>query len=237
MVATYHLPGPDWLDEYYAPLAGCIAAADLTVPWMCKAVAAARSEIELRRAHGRDYRYTGYVLRPENVESPKMWTTRPETEADVPAIRAVNLDAFPTAVEAGVIEALRKDPAWIDGLSIVAENANGEVVGHSLLTRSHVSGFPVLTLGPCAVLQRFQRTGAGSAAIRAGLEAARAMGEKLVLVLGHPEYYPRFGFKRASEFGIGLTIEVPDEAMMALPLDPEAEIPSGKVRYPAPFGI
>ncbi|WP_328592442.1 bifunctional class I SAM-dependent methyltransferase/N-acetyltransferase [Saccharopolyspora elongata] len=235
--AIYHLPETDWFDEYYTPLAERIAAADLTAPGMREAVAGARAEIEIRRAHGRDYRYTGYVLRPNHEENTEMWTTRPETEADIPAIRAVNLDTFPTALEADLIEALREDPAWIDGLSIVAEDANGEVVGHSLLTRSHVDGFPALTLGPCAVLQRYQRTGAGSATIRAGLEAARAMGEKLVLVLGHPEYYPRFGFRRASEFGIGLTIEVPDEAMMALPLDPEAEIPGGKVRYPAPFGI
>jgi predicted N-acetyltransferase YhbS len=170
-------------------------------------------------------------------KSSEMWTTRPETAADIPAIRAVNLDAFPTALEADIIDALRADPAWIDGLSIVVEDAAGEVVGHALLTRSHVDGFPALTLGPCAVLRRYQRTGAGSAAIRAGLDAARAMGEKLVLVLGHPEYYPRFGFTKASEFGIGLTIDVPDEAMMALALDPDAEIPRGTVAYPAPFGI
>jgi putative acetyltransferase len=63
------------------------------------------------------------------------------------------------------------------------------------------------------------------------------MGEKLVLVLGQPEYYPRFGFTPASTFGVRPSFEVPDEAMMALPLDPDAEIPRGTVAYPAPFGV
>ncbi|GAA0538513.1 putative N-acetyltransferase YhbS [Saccharopolyspora erythraea NRRL 2338] len=165
------------------------------------------------------------------------WRTRPETAADIAAIRAVNLAAFPTALEADLVDALRAGPAWIDGLSIVVETAAGEIAGHVLLTRSHVDGSPALTLGPCAVLPRHQRAGAGSAGISAGLDAARAMGENLVLVLGHPDYYPRFGFTRASEFGIGLTIEVPDEAMMALALDPHGHVPSGTVEYPPPFGI
>lgn len=65
-----------------------------------------------------------------------------------------------------------------------------------------------------------QGSGAGSAAIRAGLEAARAMGEKFVLVLGHADYYPRFGFKPASTFAIRPSFDVSDEAMMALALDP-----------------
>ena len=56
-------------------------------------------------------------------------------------------------------------------------------------------------------------------------------------VLGHPTYYPRFGFTRASAHGIGLTIEVPDEALMALALDPEHPLPAGIIRYAAPFGI
>jgi putative acetyltransferase len=165
------------------------------------------------------------------------WTTRPETPDDVAAIREVNLAAFPTAVEADLVDALRAGDAWIEGLSIVTGDGDGTVVGHALLTRCHVDGAPALALAPCAVLPRVQRRGAGSAAIRAGLEAARAMGEKLVLVLGHPEYYPRFGFTPASTFGIRPSFEAPDEAMMALALDPEAEIPRGTIAYPAPFGV
>jgi putative acetyltransferase len=165
------------------------------------------------------------------------WITRPESLADVGAIREVNLAAFPTAAEADLVEALRDSDAWIGGLSIVAEDGEGAVVGHALLTRCHVGGSPALALAPCAVLPRVQRRGAGLAAIGAALGAARAMGESLVVVLGHPEYYPRFGFVPASRLGIRAGFEVADEALMALVLDPDAEIPSGEIAYPAPFGV
>lgn len=69
------------------------------------------------------------------------------------------------------------------------------------------------------------------------LEAARAMAEKLVLVLRHAEYYPRFGFRPASTLGIWPSFDAPDDAMMALALDPGAEIPRGTIVYPAPFGV
>jgi putative acetyltransferase len=165
------------------------------------------------------------------------WTTRPESPADVTAIREVNLAAFPTAAEADLVEALRDSDGWIDGLSIVADDGDGTAVAHALLTRCHVGGAPALALAPCAVLPRVQRRGAGSAAIRAALRAGRAMGENLVLVLGHPEYYSRFGFVPASRYGIRPGFKVRDEAMMALALDPEAEIPSGTIAYPDPFGV
>jgi putative acetyltransferase len=153
------------------------------------------------------------------------------------AIREVNLAAFPSAEEADLVDALRASDAWIDGLSIVADDSEGTVVAHALLTRCHVDGAPALALAPCAVLPRVQRTGAGSAAIRAGLDAARALGENLVIVLGHPAYYPRFGFIPASALGIHASFEVPDEALMALALDPCAETPRGTIAYPAPFGV
>ncbi|PRX95409.1 GNAT family N-acetyltransferase [Allonocardiopsis opalescens] len=165
------------------------------------------------------------------------WTTRAETEQDVPAIREVNLAAFPTSFEADLVEALRADPAWVPELSVVAVSHDGTVAGYALLTRCQVDGVPALALGPCAVLPRFQRRGAGSAAIRAGLSAARDLGENLVLVLGHPEYYPRFGFVPASRYGIRPSFEVPDEAMMALVFDDTVPVPSGTIVYPAPFGV
>jgi predicted N-acetyltransferase YhbS len=147
------------------------------------------------------------------------WTTRPETRDDVSAIREVNLAAFPTAAEADLVEALRASDAWIEGLSIVTEDPEGTVVGHALLTRCHVDGAPALALAPCAVQPHVQRSGAGSAAIRAGLEAARAKGENLVLVLGHADY-PRFGFTPAAAVGIRASFDVPDEAVMALARTP-----------------
>ncbi|MFF9480156.1 GNAT family N-acetyltransferase [Streptomyces sp. NPDC014733] len=166
------------------------------------------------------------------------WTTRPESPADVPAVRDINLAAFPTPEEARIVEALRADPgAWIDGLSFLALAPDGTPVGYALLTRCQVGGRPALALAPCAVVPSAQRTGAGSAAIRAALEAARAQGENLVVVLGHATYYPRFGFVPASRFGIRAPFDVPDEAMMALALDPDAPVPSGTIRYPAAFGV
>lgn len=118
-----------------------------------------------------------------------MWVTRPETEEDFEAIRAVNLAAFTTAVGADLVEALRADPAWMPGLSVVAETGEGVVAGYALLTRCLVDESPALALGPCAVLPDLQGTGAGTAAIRAALATARERGENLVLVLvlGHAQ--------------------------------------------------
>ncbi|WP_116949135.1 GNAT family N-acetyltransferase [Jiangella endophytica] len=165
------------------------------------------------------------------------WITRAETGADVAAIRAVTIAAFDRPDEADLIDALRADAAWIDGLSIVAAGPDGAVVGHALLTRCHIGDTPALCLGPCSVRPGQQRSGAGSAAIRAALRAARDHGERVVTVLGHPEYYPRFGFGRASEHDIGTTLSVPDEALMALTLDAAYPLPSGTIRYAAPFGV
>lgn len=165
------------------------------------------------------------------------WITRPEAPADIPAIRNINLAAFPTSAEADLVDTVRASDAWIDGLSMVTEAPDGTLVGHALLTRCHVDGQPALALAPCAVLPSAQRTGAGSAAIHAALDAARTMGENLVLVLGHAEYYPRFGFCPASCFGIRAPFEVPDEAMMAMALDGTRPLPTGTIQYPAVFGI
>ncbi|MFE4520181.1 GNAT family N-acetyltransferase [Kitasatospora sp. NPDC056783] len=166
------------------------------------------------------------------------WLTRAETGADASAVREINLAAFPTPGEADLVDALRADPtAWIDGLSLVATGTDGRPVGHALLTRCHIGATPALCLAPCAVLPGRQRGGAGSAAVRAALDAAGALGERFVVVLGHPAYYPRFGFGRACEHGIKLSVEVPDEALMALALDPAHPLPSGTVRYAAAFGI
>ncbi|WP_344243777.1 N-acetyltransferase [Actinocorallia libanotica] len=166
------------------------------------------------------------------------WTIRPETAEDIPAIRDILLAAFPTALEADLVDALRADPqAWIDGLSMVAADPDGTPTGYALITRCHVDGAPALALAPCAVPPSAQRTGAGSAAIRAALDVARAMGENLVLVLGHADYYPRFGFTPASGFGIRAPFDVPDEAMMAMAFDATRPVPTGTIEYPAAFGV
>ena len=164
------------------------------------------------------------------------WLTRPEAPNDIASVRSVVVAAFPTADEADLVDSLRRDPAWIDGLSMVAVDAAGAVVGHALLTRCFVDEVEALCLAPCAVRPDVQRQGVGTAVITAAIEAARALGESLVIVLGHPAYYPRFGFRRASEAGIQLSIDVPDDALMVLSLD-GAPVPTGMVKYAGPFGI
>jgi predicted N-acetyltransferase YhbS len=166
------------------------------------------------------------------------WTARPETADDIPVVNDILLAAFPTALEADIVDALRADPeAWIDGLSMVASAPDSTPVGYALLTRCHIDSHPALALAPCAVSPSTQRGGAGSAAIRAALAAARALGENVVVVLGHPDYYPRFGFTPASRFGIRAPFDVPDEAMMALALDDTRPVPTGTIHYPAAFGV
>ncbi|MDL5155126.1 GNAT family N-acetyltransferase [Actinomycetospora termitidis] len=166
-----------------------------------------------------------------------MWSTREERPGDEAAIRAVVTEAFPTPAEADLVDALRADPvAWV-ALSFVTTGPDGEVVGHALLTRCHVDGGPALALAPCAVLPQHQGRGAGSAAIRAVLDTARDRGENLVIVLGHADYYPRFGFIPASARGVRAPFDVPDEAFMALALDITRSTPSGTVAYPPAFGV
>ncbi|MFG3497473.1 GNAT family N-acetyltransferase [Streptomyces sp. NPDC047928] len=166
------------------------------------------------------------------------WRTRPETGADRAAVRAVNAAAFPTGAEADLVDALREDPAaWLTGLSYVAEAPGGRVVAHALITRCRVGEAPAAALAPVAVDPAYQRRGAGQAVVRAVLEAARRGGEALVLVLGHPEYYPMFGFVPASRYGIMASFAVPDEAMMALVLGGSAPVPAGTIHYPPAFGV
>ncbi|MGW3580110.1 GNAT family N-acetyltransferase [Streptomyces rubiginosohelvolus] len=166
------------------------------------------------------------------------WTTRPETPADRAAVHGVNTAAFPTRDEADLVDALRADPeAWLPELSYVAEAPDGSLAAYALLTRCRVDDAPALALAPVATVPVYQRQGAGLAVVRAVLDAARVRGEALVLVLGHPEYYPRFGFGPASRYGIRPGFEVPDEAMMALVLDDSVPVPAGLIRYPAAFGV
>ncbi|MDH6680503.1 putative acetyltransferase [Rhodococcus sp. LBL1] len=160
----------------------------------------------------------------------------PERPDDSEAVRAVVLAAFPGPDEADLVDALRSDPAWIDGLSWVAVLGDGTVAAHALCTRCHVDGVASLALAPVSVLPEYQNRGLGAAVTRAVLDAARAQGEPSVIVLGHPDYYPRFGFARASDHGIRVSFEVPDESLMVTALG-DADLPTGTVRYPEPFGV
>lgn len=132
-------------------------------------------------------------------------TIRPERAEDVEAIARVVEAAFGRAVEARLVERIRASEQYVPELSLVAEE-DGEVVGHVMFSYVTLIGngeeWPVLQLAPLAVTPERQSAGIGGALVRAGLELADARGEPLVALLGHPTYYPRFGFEPASEHGI-----------------------------------
>jgi putative acetyltransferase len=157
---------------------------------------------------------------------------RPEAEQDQLPIHQVNAEAFETETEAKLVDALRN--SGIPLVSLVAEQDDA-IVGHILfspMTDAQGNLVPIAGLAPMAVAPGHQKQGIGSALVRAGLEQCRAAGYQAVIVLGHPDYYPRFGFVPASRFGIQCQFEAPDEAFMALELLPGAlaEI-AGVVNY------
>ncbi|MDY6810504.1 GNAT family N-acetyltransferase [Gordonia sp. HNM0687] len=165
---------------------------------------------------------------------------RPEVPADIEGIRALVTAAFGQPDEADLVDALRADgEAWIPELSVVATDVDDRIVGYALVTRCRVGGEPALALAPCAVTPRLQNRGVGTAVTADVLRRARVtVGvPDLVVVLGHPGFYPRFGFRRASDQGISVSFEVSDEALMYLDLDPGHPIASGEITYPAAFGV
>ena len=167
------------------------------------------------------------------VRSGAMTAVRAEAPGDEDAIRRLNELAFEGQTEADLIDALRGSEAWLPEFSLVADDGAG-VVGHVLFSVVGLdSGPEVLSLGPMAVMPERQREGIGSALIRQGLALAQSTRYPLVVVLGHPAYYPRFGFEPARGYGIETPYEVPDEAWMALPLPRYDERVRGTVVYPA----
>ncbi|MBX3026458.1 N-acetyltransferase [bacterium] len=166
---------------------------------------------------------------------------RPETAADHAAVSTVTRAAFGQAAEAELVARLRAAGAAV--VSLVAEETRAGVVGHILFSPVRLDPEPPapprwLGLAPLAVLPPRQRQGVGSALVRAGLEAARAAGATAVVVLGHPDYYPRFGFAPASRVGLRCVYGAPDEAFMALALVPGGfGGQRGLVRYAPAFDV
>lgn len=162
---------------------------------------------------------------------------RCESVTDGPAIRAVNGAAFESPDEAGLVDRLRAEGDVL--LSLVAEYRS-QIVGHILLSRMWIDTanrfIPAVALAPMAVLPAYQRQGIGGRLIRDGLERLRRQGEEIVVVVGHPDYYPRFGFSR--EKARCLESPFPAHALMALDLRPGALLGiRGRVRYPVAFGL
>jgi predicted N-acetyltransferase YhbS len=136
-----------------------------------------------------------------------------------------------------LVSRIRKSSSFIPELSLVATNKdNGSILGHILLSRIKISIAESLALAPVSVLPEYQNKGVGGLLITAALNAAKELGYNSVVVLGHPEYYPKFGFKKASRWGIKAPFEVPDEAFMAIELrDRALSGISGVVEYPSVF--
>jgi putative acetyltransferase len=161
---------------------------------------------------------------------------RSEQEKDRTAVHAVNVSAFDTPVEANLVDALRAraDPI----VSLVAED-NRAILGHIMFSPVALSGHPALRimgLAPMAVAPVHQRKGIGSALVRAGLEQCKQLGFGAVVVLGHPAYYPRFGFTSSTRFGIGCEYDVPEDVFMAVELHAGfLRGASGTIKYDAAF--
>jgi putative acetyltransferase len=161
---------------------------------------------------------------------------RAEEERDWAAVYALNAAAFETTAEADLVDTLRREPKPI--ISLVADDA-GEIVGHIMFSPVSLIGHPglkIMGLAPMAVSAKRQRSGIGSLLVRAGLEACKEIGAGAVVVLGHADYYPRFGFTAAVNFAIGCGYDVPAEAFMAVELRPGyLRDASGMVKYLAAF--
>lgn len=161
---------------------------------------------------------------------------RSEAPDDHAGVRRVHLAAFPGVGEADLVDLLREDAAWIPGLSLVAV-CELEVVGHVLMTRLRVGEGDALALAPLAVVPEMRGRGVGAGLMRAVLAAAERARERLVVVLGDPQYYGRFGFGPARELGVVSPFDVPDEVFQALALPAYEGSPRGRAVYPEPFGV
>ncbi len=163
-------------------------------------------------------------------------TVRRESGEDYAAVRRVNELAFGQPNEAALVDALREQADHF--ISLVAV-LNDKIVGHIFFSpvaiESETSTFSAMGLAPMAVLPERQRLGIGSLLVRAGLAECLHAGHNVVVVLGHPMYYPRFGFVPAVQKGIRSEYDVPDDVFMVAELEPKvlrgvaraSEVPPG----------
>ena len=164
-------------------------------------------------------------------------TIREERPGDFDEVHTIHAAAFGRELEAKLADDLRPiaDPL----VSLVAE-LDGRIVGHIIGTPVTVDGYappvPAMAFGPLGVVPEHQRDGIGGALMRAAIEACRALGVPFVVLLGHPEYYPRFGFRPAFDYGLTFAGQQPHPAAMALELKSGAMTGlCGEIHYLPPF--
>ena len=167
-------------------------------------------------------------------------TIRPERPADYPAVYRLVRAAFADSEhtdgdEQNLVERLRRTPDYIPALSLLA--LDGELpVGHVLFSRVRVGEDEALALAPLAVLPAYQGRGVGSARVGAGHRAAAGLGFTHSIVLGHPGYYPRFGYRPAAPHGIFCPFDAPEDAFLVANLRGEPVSLRGTVAYSPAFG-
>ncbi|MGJ8731304.1 GNAT family N-acetyltransferase [Listeria aquatica] len=165
---------------------------------------------------------------------------RPEKYVDRASIRALLEDAFPSPLEANLVEKLRETEAYLPELALVAELESGEVAGFLLLTKASIAqenqNQEILVLAPLAVLTSKKHQGIGSKLVEAGITSARKAGFPGISVLGHAAFYSRFGFQKAKTYGIEAPFPVDEEHWMVLGFPGQnLEGLAGKLIYPQPF--
>lgn len=151
---------------------------------------------------------------------------RQEKEADQQQVfdvieKAFEKEEYSDKKEHFLVERLRKSTAFVSDLSLVAD-LDGVIVGYILLTKIKLNGdegkIQSLALAPVAVHPDYQHKGVGTQLIEAAHSKAKELGFESVIVLGHPDYYPRFGYQKAADFAIKLPYNVPEEYCLALEL-------------------
>ena len=165
---------------------------------------------------------------------------RPETRNDCAAIRQVNDLAFERPAEGRLVDNLRQLPEFDPRLSLVAE-LDGQIIGHALFSPIYIQGkdgeeYPCLSLGPIAVIPEFQKQGIGGRLIELGHRAALELDYTAVLLLGHPGYYPRFGYRSADKWAITNPWNINGDPWMAIELVQGAlDGKAGLAVYPQAF--